>query len=1136
MSISLFKKALFAGTALVAATAFSVSAYAVGTATLTADTTFASAGTHSNAPNDGTAASAGTNVNTNDFLLAVGNNQTANDGEGLNTFTIGAITGSGTGDGVGTANGAAVDMAVTIASINETGANTGIAIFNAENGTGTATNSNTTTVTGAVVTGGTIGLQNSDATGASTVALIVDGDITVNSAAIGIVAGSANGANAILTVNGAGTNALDAVGLEDGGTGTGTGMAELVIGGSAAQTITGTIDGGDTGEGTLIVSNTSGGVTFSGAIGSTNSLRAIQAGVAGTTTTFNGAVSAATLDITGTGTVAFGTHDFTGNVAFGGNNGTVTLSSGIIAGNVTTTTNNTGTVTFTSGAGGVDGTIGAAGASLLAVNAGASGTTGLTGAVYAENLNVTGVGAVALGGTLTGTLAYSSNNGAVTLISGENIEGAVTATSAGTLTLGGTNTVTGAIGALNILNIAQSGGTATLGGTVAAATINVGTGVADFNGAVTGNINFGGNNGTVNVASGAGITGAVDSTVGASGTLDLKGGTQTVTGAVGSTNAITTIDAGQAGGTTTFDSSVKATTLSIGTGLVTVDGALHGTATFTGNGTLQIGAGQTFTGSVLNSTSGTGSLEFAGSGTMTTGLTDVFNAVTLEGTGNTVTLNGSITAPNTTNVGGNTLATTGSFSMTSGQALDATITGAGTSGKVAATGALSIPSGSIVDIQVSPSYTPAVGTFGGTYNIATGAGGGSVNSAVTIVSSPLYTFTQVTNANDLQVTAARNTIASTGSSANNSSVGAALDAIGMTGNAPLDAVQTDINAAPTRAALNNVLSSLTPTADGGAQESVREVGAAVMGIADTRMQDFREDQDLNGFSSGYIANGNSMWVQGYGQSATQDAQGGVAGYTATSVGGTVGLDSANIIDEGILGIMFNYGQSNIDSKNINTTKTTVDNIGVNLYGTGFLVDRMFLEWQAGYGSNKVDINRHNVGAAGIDADGSATMSEYDGRLALGKDYTVGWGTVFTPDVNTTYTRLNMGGYTETGPGANLNVSSNTQNELDLGVEAKIAWNLKSYYGTILRPMLHAGYTYAAVDDRVQTTSTFTGAAAGTDPAFVTTGPTPERSRFDLGAGFTYFTLENWDTSVNADYEHREDFHAYSGIIRATGHF
>jgi uncharacterized protein with beta-barrel porin domain len=193
--------------------------------------------------------------------------------------------------------------------------------------------------------------------------------------------------------------------------------------------------------------------------------------------------------------------------------------------------------------------------------------------------------------------------------------------------------------------------------------------------------------------------------------------------------------------------------------------------------------------------------------------------------------------------------------------------------------------------------------------------------------------------------------------------------------------------------------------------------------------------------------------------------------------------------------------------------------------------------QLGYAYNLIGMTRHDVGGpgTGIDAQGNTHSKEYDVKLALGHDYSIGNATL-TPRVSADYTLLNTSGYQEIGAGANLNVEGNRQTALDVGVDANIAWKIKNADGAQLKPSVHAGYAYAAIDDRIDTTSTFTGAAAGTNPSFTTTGPTPERNQFLTGAAISYEMVSNWDVSANYNYEYRSDYTAQSGVVRVTDHF
>ncbi len=89
---------------------------------------------------------------------------------------------------------------------------------------------------------------------------------------------------------------------------------------------------------------------------------------------------------------------------------------------------------------------------------------------------------------------------------------------------------------------------------------------------------------------------------------------------------------------------------------------------------------------------------------------------------------------------------------------------------------------------------------------------------------------------------------------------------------------------------------------------------------------------------------------------------------------------------------------------------------------------------------------------------------------------------------------------------------------------------------MIKPMLSVGYSYAAIDDGIDTTSSFEGGPAVGNPTFVTSGPVPNRNSFNAGAGITYMTTANWDMSANYNYDYRTDYRSQSGFVRLTSHF
>ena len=300
----------------------------------------------------------------------------------------------------------------------------------------------------------------------------------------------------------------------------------------------------------------------------------------------------------------------------------------------------------------------------------------------------------------------------------------------------------------------------------------------------------------------------------------------------------------------------------------------------------------------------------------------------------------------------------------------------------------------------------------------------------------------------------------------------------------------------------------------------------------------RDNDGTTGVAAGASANGVGMWAQGYGQSATQDELNSVPGYSSTTWGGAVGVDSENILNNGVLGIALNYGKTSADGKDANATTTDVNNYGLTIYSLIGLDKQMFVDSQLGYAYNKIDTARHDSAGVGTPtAFGNTHSDQYSARVALGRDYGVDYGMVVTPDLSAAYTYLNTNGYQETSAagGIPLGVSSSSLNALDLGIGVKAAWKLKNPDGSLMKPMVKVGYAYDVIGDKVDTTSTFIGGGAGST-AFATQGPSPERNKFNAGAGITYMTTANWDLSANYDYQYRTDYQSHTGVVRATAHF
>ncbi len=575
------------------------------------------------------------NIGTTNALLAV--NAGATGGASVFSGTVKATTLNVTGTG-------SVYLGTGITGSIAFGGNNGtVVIDNGSTVTGTV---NTTTAST-----GTLSLIN----GGNTVTGAVGGTKALQA----VYAGNGGSADTFsstvntdtLFVNGTGT-----VNLNKGLTGdldfaNFAGAVNVASGFTVSGDITST--GGNNGTLSLL----GGSQAIAGAVGGVGTgLSVINAGQSGGATVFSNAtqaVYAATLNV-GSGSVTLD-GGLVGSAALGATGGTLTLASGMdITGGVSAT-GGTGTLVLLGGTQTIGGAVGSlsilnanvAGSNTTfsstvkaaTINTGAaSSVTDFVGLVTATDLNISGTGTVNLGAGLTGS-AHFLGDGVLTVDNASKITGVVTTitNNAGTLQLlNGGNTVSGQVGALAAaLKEVDAGDTGvdTFSSNVYATTLNVtGAGTVAMSG-MTGKIDLSGNGGTVTMASGTDITGSVDNSTGNGGTLMMLGSTQKVTGLVGATGALALVTAGSAGGDTTFMSYVKAATLDVGNGSVTLNG-LTGDIDFVGNnGTVNLSSGTTVTGNIDNGISSGGTLNLQGGNQAIAGLVGATGALSLINTG-----------------------------------------------------------------------------------------------------------------------------------------------------------------------------------------------------------------------------------------------------------------------------------------------------------------------------------------------------------------------------------------------------------------------------------------------------------------------------------------------------------------------
>lgn len=384
---------------------------------------------------------------------------------------------------------------------------------------------------------------------------------------------------------------------------------------------------------------------------------------------------------------------------------------------------------------------------------------------------------------------------------------------------------------------------------------------------------------------------------------------------------------------------------------------------------------------------------------------------------------------------------------------------------------------------------------------------------------------------DLKVKVVYNDAEDVLSSAN--AVGAANRLMGLpAATGELGAARSELMSAATAEEANTIAESLAPIVDGGVAAGALNVAGRVNGLTSDRMASLR-DGSASGIAAGNAAHGLRGWIQAFGQTATQDREDGVDGYDADTYGVAVGADGETV-SGGNVGVALSYGNTDVDHEAGNGAESEVDSYQISVYGDMPVADRTYIEGMVGYAWNDIESTRFNVANSGLNADADYDAHQITAYAELGRDFAQGNGLTLTPHVNAHYTYFNADNYSETGAGGlNLeDVDPDALHKLDLGVGVDAVWDVRNSDGSGLKPALSAGVAYDLIGDDVETSARFAGAGA----AFDTQGLEPSRTSLNLGAGVTYYTVDNWELSAEYDFQYKSDYDAHSGLLRAGFHF
>jgi uncharacterized protein with beta-barrel porin domain len=787
----------------------------------------------------------------------------------------------------------------------------------------------------------------------------------------------------------------------------------------------------------------------------------------------------------------------------------------------------------------------------------------ITGTVDAGTINVTGIGKTvnfkqsvtpgignlnfAPAATCATTMNFADNAN----VNG-NIDNLTLSGSAGTLNFAGSSIVTGTIGATSPICKINLNGAGEL--VQFQKSVTVGSGNINFNQDLELQIGLPGTT--------ANVTGNIDNFSGLpnKGTLTFLG-SSTMNGAIGLSNPLLQVNLdGPAGDTVNFINNINAQKL-----------------TFTDNGNATLASGIIVTGPITTTVASQGNLHFLGNFNVNNKIGDVLplNSINVDGpAGTTVSLFQNINATNTNVTNGGTLL--GAAPVTIGGNVNLTA-GTGSTLAVAANGApltitgdLNVPAGTTMSFDLNsvniPTYikvnnaafidanstvvltnTPQA-YAAGNYDIklvdATNLGAIAVPNNV-IGDSLLLTFElEALNApfNDLLLHIDVLPASLFADRINTIGVAGALDSMaGKDFGGRLQLLLDQLPFFTTQEQLNDALAALAPIVDNSYTQEAFAAQQLGYGAVSDRLRHVRQRKVIPGikapFDTGISSgddldeNGHGRWFKLYGQYSDQNEMERVAGYNAETWGLAIGSD-VSLNDLNLIGVSANLSHTYI-GHDVSDSKTSLYSLQGAIYGEQDFCEWFYLNWVTSVAYNKYTTERSFLfGLLPLSPQDDFVGWQFGAKGEFGYEYIYN-GYHIIPNTSLYYSYLALGGYNESGAdNASQSVDSQHYSMLKGGAGVRAGYtcpyNMGDSRSIIFQPEVRFNLFYDFINDNMATTSQFTGGG----PSFVTVGPTPAPTSFNVGASLSIFSdFSNYIVTMSYDYETKDNYTANAGFLR-----
>ena len=337
------------------------------------------------------------------------------------------------------------------------------------------------------------------------------------------------------------------------------------------------------------------------------------------------------------------------------------------------------------------------------------------------------------------------------------------------------------------------------------------------------------------------------------------------------------------------------------------------------------------------------------------------------------------------------------------------------------------------------------------------------------------------------------------------------------------AVKNLIESGASESVIAKTISEIKPQADNAVNTTLIRSSDNILNLAVTRLR------TLRGVSSGDASVKRSVWGQTFGVKVNQGNAANIEGYKSSTHGVAFGIDK-EVGQDMVLGVNVSYSNSRIDSKD-RAKRTDLDSYQINLYGSKEF-DKLFLNILAGAAFNEYHSNRA-ISLVNANASAKYNGQTIIGKAEIGKTYDFKNNVVLTPTLSLTAAKNRVSNYVESGAGTlNLQVRNKDTSFFETRFGFRIGREFRIFRTQKIHPTFYTSYGYDFARSKQRASSRFVGQSA----EIASSGGNIAQGSLKVGSSFRLFYLDSFSLDADYNFEHRLNYTAHSGSLKAKIEF